>query len=195
MDRRTFLHNDIATSGTLAPAALSQSTGKKPGVEKNLLNACYFRAQMSTRVPRRVSEGMKRMGGAGTNTVSTAVPEQDLHAAVKNIRTVCEKAAKAARAVHAVPSRWGGLVAGAPKVPNLFSVTDPQTWMLKEDGERRTAHLLPAQHLEPRPQHSCPCPAPAEVREFAPPQPGPATNPDEQSKALGMNPFTSISFA
>ncbi len=137
MDRRTFLHKSIATSGTLAlaPAAVSQSTGKKSGAENKLLNACYFRAHMYTMVPRHIREDMKWMAGAGTNVVSIAVPEQDLYAAVENIQTVCEEAAKAGMAVHAVPSRWGGLVAGAPKVPSMFSVTNPQTWMLRKDGK------------------------------------------------------------
>ncbi|MCZ8510993.1 hypothetical protein O9H85_00790 [Paenibacillus filicis] len=36
--------------------------------------------------------------------------------------------------VHVVPSRWGGLVAGAPKVPSMFTARNPQTWILKEDG-------------------------------------------------------------
>jgi hypothetical protein len=78
---------------------------------------------------------MKWMADMGANVVSIAVLEQDLFAAVENIQLVVEEAKKAGMRVFAVPSRWGGLLAGAPKVPSLFSVLNPQTWMLQEDGK------------------------------------------------------------
>jgi hypothetical protein len=36
--------------------------------------------------------------------------------------------------LFAVPSRWGGLVAGCPKVPSIFASTHPETWMKNPDG-------------------------------------------------------------
>src|SRR6266545_942684 len=59
---------------------------------KTLINAYYFRAHMYTLVPRHVREDMKWMADIGTNIVSIAVLEQDLFAAVENIKIVCSEA-------------------------------------------------------------------------------------------------------
>ncbi|MBD3240189.1 MAG: hypothetical protein GF331_06350 [Chitinivibrionales bacterium] len=98
------------------------------------LNAYYFRAHMYTLVPRQVREDMQWMADVGTNAVSIAVLEQDLYAAVSNIDIICHEADRVGMQVHVVPSRWGGIVAGAPKVPSQFTITNPQTWMLDESG-------------------------------------------------------------
>lgn len=74
------------------------------------------------------------MADIGTHIVTLSVLEQDLFAAVENIEIVCNEAGKRGMQVFAVPSRWGGLTAGAPKVPSLFSVNNPQAWMLQKDG-------------------------------------------------------------
>ncbi|MBC7888249.1 MAG: hypothetical protein H7Z13_10180 [Ferruginibacter sp.] len=134
--RRDFL-KDI----TLASAGMSILSGfkSKAPAPVNLnraktLNAYYFRAHMYTLVPRHIREDLKWMADIGTNTVSLAILEQDLFAAVENVTIICNEAAKLNMEVHAVPSRWGGMVAGAPKVPSTFSVKNPQTWILKKDG-------------------------------------------------------------
>lgn len=107
---------------------------RKPKAQGRLLNAYYLRAQMYTMVPRQISEDMKWMAEAGTDVVTIAVLEQDLTAAERNIDTLCEAAAREGMEVWADPSRWGGLVAGAPKVPSMFSVCHPETWILQKDG-------------------------------------------------------------
>jgi hypothetical protein len=138
MNRRKFIRQGLATTGavTMASAAVAGigPVSHFPATDK-MLNAYYFRAHMYTLVPRHVREDMKWMADIGTNVVSVAVLEQDLFAAVENIQIIVEEAKKAGMKVHAVPSRWGGLLAGAPKVPSLFSVLNPQTWMLQEDGK------------------------------------------------------------
>jgi hypothetical protein len=101
---------------------------------KTTVNAYYLRAHMYTLVPRHVREDMKWMADIGTKIVSLAVLEQDLFAAVENIKIICAEAERVGMQVYAVPSRWGGLTAGAPKVPSLFSVRNPHTWILKQDG-------------------------------------------------------------
>ncbi len=137
MNRRKFLTKSLATSGALAitPDVITE---EKPSqnfqASDKILNAYYFRAHMYTLVPRHVREDMKWMADTGTNVVSIAILEQDLYAAVENIQIIGEEAARVGMSVYAVPSRWGGLLAGAPKVPSVFSVMHPQTWMLKEDG-------------------------------------------------------------
>jgi hypothetical protein len=105
-----------------------------PGKAPEIVNAHYFRAHMYTMVPRHVREDMKWMAGAGCTHLTLAVLEQDLFAAVENIEIVCAEAAKVGLKVMATPARWGGLTAGAPKVPSLFSTLRPETWILNRDG-------------------------------------------------------------
>jgi hypothetical protein len=107
-----------------------------PG-EKPLLSAYYQRAHMYTIVPRHVREDLKWMAGIGTNVVCVAILEQDLTAAVDNVSLILDEAGKAGMKAFAIASRWAGLVAGSPKVPSLFSVTHPETWILKKDGKPR----------------------------------------------------------
>lgn len=98
------------------------------------MNAYYFRAHMYTMVPRQVREDLQWMADVGTNIVSVAVLEQDLFAAVENIEIICNEANKMGMEIWAVPSRWGGLLAGAPKVPSLFTIQNHDTWRLNRDG-------------------------------------------------------------
>jgi hypothetical protein len=98
------------------------------------LNVYYLRAHTYTIVPRQIAEDMKWMAEAGTNIVSIAVLEQDFTAAVENIRIICEEAHRHGMRAFAVPSRWAGLVAGAPKVPSLYSCQNPGGWILERDG-------------------------------------------------------------
>ena len=130
MNRRHFLQT---TTG--AATVLSSRVAAQPGATRPLVNAYYLRAHLYTMVPRHVREDLRWMADHGTNAVSVAVLEQDLKAAVENIALIGEEAEKLGLALYAVPSRWGGLLAGAPKVPSLFSVLNPQTWMLDARGK------------------------------------------------------------
>ncbi|MGH9838866.1 MAG: hypothetical protein ACREEM_08790 [Blastocatellia bacterium] len=139
MNRREFTKAGLSTLGApllaksneTPAAAQTRPTGAQG---RTLFNAYYFRAHMYTCVPRHIRDDMRWMADIGTNIITLAVLEQDLFAAVENIRLVCEEAAKAGLQVYAVPSRWGGLAAGAPKAPSLFSVEHPHTWMRNKDG-------------------------------------------------------------
>ncbi|MBV6644512.1 MAG: twin-arginine translocation signal domain-containing protein, partial [Cyclobacteriaceae bacterium] len=136
MDRRTFIKKTGITSGALAlgPRAIESNATPQARRSDKFLNAYYFRAHMYTMVPRHVREDMKWMADIGTDAVTIAILEQDLFAAIENIEIVCNEAAKVGMQVHAVPSRWGGLVAGAPKVPSIFSTQNPDSWVLNKDG-------------------------------------------------------------
>lgn len=123
LSRRMFLAA-TAAGNVLAAAP------RRPGV----INAYYFRAHMYTMVPRHVREDLKWMADAGCNAVSLSVLEQDLFAAVENIEIVCNEAANVGIKPLATLSRWGGLTAGAPKVPSLFSAIHPETLMRNADG-------------------------------------------------------------
>lgn len=134
MERRYFIKKAASSI-----AATSVFTVLKPfpvfaNRNEKILNAYYLRAHMYTLVPRHIREDLKWMADKGTNAVSLGIIEQDLFAAVENVDIICNEAAKLNMDVYAVPSRWGGMVAGAPKVPSLFSVQNPQTWVLEEDG-------------------------------------------------------------
>ena len=100
-----------------------------------LLNAYYLNHHMYCLVPRHVREDMEWMAGLGTEAVSIGILEQDLFASKDNLDIICREAERAGISVFAVPSRWGGIVAGAPKVPSLFTATHPETWMRDEAGE------------------------------------------------------------
>jgi hypothetical protein len=136
MKRREFIKG-----ATLASAGISWLPSIAGAVQKpenayrsRILNAYYLRAHMYTIVPKQIKEDLQWMANIGTNVVSIAVLEQDLFAAVENVQIICNEAEKLNMQVYIVPSRWGGITAGAPKVPSLFSVKNPQTWILKKDG-------------------------------------------------------------
>lgn len=101
------------------------------------LNAYYFRQHMYTLVPHQLREDLSWMADVGTRAVSVAVLEQDLHASQYNLEIIRRETSRLGMAMYVVPSRWGGLVAGSPKVPSVFSVTHPETWVLGEDGKPR----------------------------------------------------------
>jgi hypothetical protein len=78
---------------------------------------------------------MQWMASHGTDAIYLAILEQDLWAAVENVRLICCEAKKVGISVFIVPSRWAGLFAGAPKVPSLFCVHNPHTWILNSEGK------------------------------------------------------------
>lgn len=138
--RRDFIKNiAIASAGiTLMPKLYAAAIEKRNTNNTKILNAYYFRAHMYTIVPSQVRDDLKWMADIGTNAVTLAILEQDLSAAVENVDIICNEAERLGIKVFAVPSRWGGMFAGAPKVPSLFSVKNPQTWVLKKDGKPLT---------------------------------------------------------
>lgn len=135
MNRRSFLVNTGKLSSAMALSSLGAPVRAKNSEPTKCLNAYYFRAHMYTMVPRQVREDLSWMRDIGTDIVSVAILEQDLFAAVENIAIICNEATKLGMQVYAVPSRWGGLFAGAPKVPSLFSVQHPEGWILEKDGQ------------------------------------------------------------
>ncbi len=139
MNRKQFLQltastATLSTLGTNIFASQWVADFLQPN-KHPFLNAYYFRAHMYTMVPSQVREDMQWMADLGTKVVSVAVLEQDLWAAVENIDIIVNEASRVGMDVHIVPSRWGGLVAGAPKVPSLFSVQNPDTWMIASNGD------------------------------------------------------------
>lgn len=142
MNRRSFLHRAAATAAlsaalpATAPAAAARG-GARPGTK---IAAYYLRAQTYTCVPRQVRDDMEWMADKGTDYVCAGVLEQDLFAAQENHALIAAEAARVGMKVLAVPSRWAGLTAGAPKVPSLFSVANPDTWMVNKRG---STHVSP----------------------------------------------------
>jgi len=134
--RRDFVQKTILGSAAVGLAnPISSCASPQERNSERLLNAYYFRAHMYTMVPRQVREDLKWMADIGTNVVSVAVLEQDLRAAVENVEIIINEANKLGMEVFVVPSRWGGVLAGTPKVPSVFTIQNPQTWLVKEDGK------------------------------------------------------------
>lgn len=98
------------------------------------ITAYYFRAHLYTLVPRHVREDLQWMADHGTDALALSLLEQDLFAAVENVQFICDEARKLGLEVFAVPSRWGGLVAGSPKVPSIFCARQPDSAACNADG-------------------------------------------------------------
>lgn len=106
-----------------------------------LLTAYYFRQHMYTLVPRHLREDLAWMADAGTRAVAIGVLEQDLEHSRANLDIICREAERAGMAIWAVPSRWGGIIAGSLKVPSLFTSIHPETWILRENGTPVSNHV------------------------------------------------------
>ncbi|MEM7786491.1 MAG: hypothetical protein AAF594_02070 [Bacteroidota bacterium] len=115
-----------ASPASVSPASAPRSAPR--GTDGKVLNAYYFRAHMYTCVPAHVRHDMETMAAWGTTHITIAVLEQDFRAAHHNVDLVCAEAARVGMKVLAVPSRWCGLFAGAPKVPSEFAAEYPETW-------------------------------------------------------------------
>lgn len=100
----------------------------------SLFNAGYFRAHMYTCVPGQIRDDLRRMKAAGTDAVTVSVLEQDLFAAVENLRIIHQTAQDLGLRLYADVARWGGLVSGTPKVPSLWASIRPETWKRHADG-------------------------------------------------------------
>ena len=142
MDRREFIKNSVgsaiaAGSGNLLAAVQTNRQASGGSASETKLAAYYIGANVYTCVPRHVRDDMDWMADKGTRYVCISILEQDLFASYENQALIVAEAERAGMHVLAVPSRWGGLTAGAPKVPSLFSVLNPQTWIVNERGSTR----------------------------------------------------------
>lgn len=118
----------------------SVGTGQKPAKNRGSgtrLAAYYLGANVYTCVPHHVRDDMEWMADKGTQYVCISILEQDLFASHENLALMIAEATRVGMHVFAVPSRWGGLTAGAPKVPSLFCVLNPQTWIVNEHGSTK----------------------------------------------------------
>lgn len=137
MNRRLFLKNSLAASAAAAlsaPVTWAAPVSRSRNRMQTKIAAYYLRAQMYTCVPHQIREDMEWMADKGTDYVCPAFLEQDLFAAYENHALIAEEAKRVGMQVIAVPSRWGGLTAGAPKVPSLFSMLNPQTLIVNKKG-------------------------------------------------------------
>ena len=135
MNRRTFLKSSAAaTSLPAALAAAAPNVTRPVNRTSTAIAAYYLNAHLYTIVPRHVRADMEWMAEIGTQYLCVGVLEQDLFAARENHALIITEAERAGMKVLAVPSRWAGLTAGAPKVPSLFSAANPDTWMVNKKG-------------------------------------------------------------
>jgi hypothetical protein len=138
MNRRAFLKTSVAATATasIAPAAWAASGApvRSANHAKAKVAAYYLNVHMYTCVPRHVRNDMEWMAEKGTDYVCPGVLEQDLFAAHENLALIIAEAERVGMKVLAVPSRWAGCTAGAPKVPSLFSMTHPETLMRNKRG-------------------------------------------------------------
>ena len=139
IDRREFIKNSVGSAiagNLLAAVQTDRKTAVGSGSETKIA-AYYIGANVYTWVPRHVREDMQWMADKGTHYVCVSIFEQDLFASHENEALIVDEAERVGMQVPALPSRWGGLTAGAPKVPSLFSVLNPQTWIVNEHDSTR----------------------------------------------------------
>ncbi len=137
MNRRTFLRTSTTAAAALpALAAAAQPAPVRPvNRTATAIGAYYLNAHMYTYVPRHIRADMEWMADIGTQYVCIGVLEQDLFAAYENHALIAQEAARVGMKMIAVPSRWGGLTAGAPKVPSLFTMLNPETKIVNKQGK------------------------------------------------------------
>lgn len=117
-----------------SPAVAGRRARPIEGEAGMYITSYYFRAHTYTLVPRHVREDMAWMADHGTDAVAVGILEQDLFAAVENIQWIAREAERVGMRLFAVPSRWGGLIAGCPKVPSIFCARHPDAVACLEDG-------------------------------------------------------------
>jgi len=138
MKRRKFVSTTAAMATLAGLHPLHSCVETKDGIQserRGILSCYYFRAHMYTMVPHQVREDLKWMADHGTNAVDVGILEQDFFAAVENVEIIANEASKLGMKLFIIPSRWAGIIAGAPKVPSLFAVHNPHTWLILPDGQ------------------------------------------------------------
>jgi len=99
------------------------------------LTAYYFMGQDLGIVRRHVREDLEWMADAGTDNVAIGVHEFQLDRLGScGIEIICSEAERVGIQVHAIASRWAGLIAGWPTAAGMFSATHPEAWMRNADG-------------------------------------------------------------
>lgn len=134
LNRRSFIKSGLVAAAAWPEITQRASLAAPAGGRRAQLGAYYLNAHMYTSVPRHVRADMEWMADKGTHFVCVGILEQDLWAAHENIALIIAEAARVGMQAIAVPSRWAGLTAGAPKVPSMFSVLNPHTWIVNKKG-------------------------------------------------------------
>ena len=99
------------------------------------LTAYYFMGQDLCIVRRHVREDLAWLADAGTDNVAVGVHEFQLQRlGDAGLDIICDEAERAGLGVHAIASRWGGLIAGWPTAAGIFAATHPETWIRNADG-------------------------------------------------------------
>ncbi len=99
------------------------------------LTAYYFLGQDLCMVRRHIRDDMTWMADTGTDSVAVGIHEFQLdYGNQQQLDILFDEAERAGLTVHAIPSRWAGLVAGWPPAAGKFAATHPDSWMLDADG-------------------------------------------------------------
>jgi len=100
-----------------------------------LLTAYYFMGQDLCTVRRHIRDDLAWMVDAGTDSVAIGIHEFQLdYGHQQQLDILFDEAERVGLAVHAIPSRWAGLVAGWPSAAGRFAATHPDSWMRDADG-------------------------------------------------------------
>ena len=100
---------------------------------ERLLSAYYFMGQDLCINPDHTRADMECLGEHGFDSIAVGIADFQFRTP-QGVELICEEATRAGLGVLAIPSRWGGLVAGWPAAPGHFNAARPDTWMLAADG-------------------------------------------------------------
>jgi len=99
------------------------------------LTAYYFMGQDLCTVRRHIRDDVNWMADAGTDSVAIGIHEFQLdYGNQQQLDILFDEVVRAGLTVHAIPSRWAGVVAGWPPAAGMFAATHPDSWMKNADG-------------------------------------------------------------
>lgn len=105
-----------------------------------MINCYYYAPHNHTILSRHLREDFARMRDLGTDAISLCVQEEQLtNWHQKRLHNVVDLAHEAGLAVHAVPNRWAGLVAGWLDGFGRFTLDHYDTLIRGKDGSPLTS--------------------------------------------------------
>ncbi len=84
--------------------------------------------------PRQIADDYREIKDLGADSLTYAILEQDEEFCPATVEMHFAMAHKAGLKVYVIFSRFGGLFAGAPRVPSLFATNNPEVLMRNENG-------------------------------------------------------------
>lgn len=100
-----------------------------------LINSYYYAPHNHSLLNRHLDWDLEKMASLGTDIVSFCVQEKQIdNENGPKIQNVIDHIHRHGMQAHVVPNRWAGITAGWLDGYSLFSVHNPDTWVVSADG-------------------------------------------------------------